>query len=414
MKIKESILQDALREAIADINRRPNHVEKTLKEMALHMFNITGGELAYVLNGRTPVDTMSEDTMFKISRVLYEYMINNPSEFDITRLDTNKYFNENEQKQYNKKINRKTVETDIEREYYVPISDDQIMISFTNKELVQLADLSRIHYNPETQRALTTIETENGSIQKVTIDEKAYKDIFDSMYNNDYIPDLLTFNINPDSSEQPRIVNEKPIIPFGAIIDCIDGYHRVKVAIAVTKLKPDWNITFPVMLTGFDVKKAKRYILQEDKKTHLTKEQVTEDDQDDAANFIIGKLKDSNYLKDSGIQNISYQLNKIINSIFNPEKLKSTDARQKALVLFKNIEKEMNSLIEDNMWIGKIFSKEEWFIYLYLINYCSNQNKNFQDIIKKLNIDSLLEQISITNEPSPKQFKLMKEVLKNV
>jgi hypothetical protein len=234
------------------------------------------------------------------------------------------------------------------------------------------------------------------------------------MYNNTYIPDLLTFNANPDSSEQPRIVDGRPIIPFGAIIDCIDGYHRVKAAIAVTKLKPEWNITFPVMLTGFDVKKSKRYILQEDKKTHLTKEQVTEDNQDDAANFIISKLKDSDYLKDSGIQNISYQLNRIINSIFNPDKLKSPEERQKALLLFKNIEQKMNILIEDNMWIGKVFTKEEWFVYLYLINYCEDMNKNYSNIIKNININNLLEQISITNEPSPKNFKLMKEVIKNV
>lgn len=414
MKIKESVLQDSLREAIADINRRPSHVIKTLQEKALNMYNFTGGEFMYILNGRTPIDTMSEDTMYKVAKVLYEYISSNPSEFNVKNIDVDEYFFDNEQKKYNNKYNRKTIDKDIVREHYIPIADDQIQISFTNKELAQLASMSKIHYNPETQRNLTTIETANGTVQKVTIDEKSYNDIFESMYNDDYIPDLLTFNIDPDSNEQPRIVNNTAIIPSGTIIDCIDGYHRLKAAIAVTKLKPDWNINFPVMLTGFDVKKSKRYIIQEDKKTHLSEKQVTEDDQDDAANFIINKLKSSDYLKDSGIQSISFQLNKIINSIFSPDKLKNAEARQKALTLFKNIESEMNNLIENNEWIGKEFTKEEWFVYLYLMDYSWNLNKNFEEVIKKINIDNILGQLSITNEPVPRHFKLMKEVVKNV
>lgn len=414
MKANPENLQQSLRLAILEINKRPNHVEKTLKEMALHMFNMTGGEIAYILNGRTPVDTMSEETLYKVAKILYEYLVNHSEDFNISEIDVTKYFTDNEQKNYNKKIDRKVVDSDIVREYYVPIADDQIIISFTNKELTQLAAMNKIHYEPETQRSLTTIETENGTIQKVTINTDAYNSIFEDMKADDYIPNMLTFNADPDSSEQPRIVGNKVIIPQGCVINCIDGYHRVKVLIAVTKLKPDWNITIPVMFVGFDVKKAKRFIIQEDKKTHLTKEQTTEDNQDDAANFIIGKFKNSDYLKDSGIQNISYQLNRIINGIFTLQPLKTNEARQKALLLFKRIEEEMNTLIEDNMWIGKEFSKEEWFMFLYLMDYCWSINVNFQDYIKKINLKELLELISITNEPSPKQYKIMKEAIKNV
>jgi hypothetical protein len=414
LKVNPEKLQQSLRLAILEINKRPNHVEKTLKEMALNMFNMTGGEIAYILNGRTPVDTMSEDTLYKVTKILHEYLVNHSEDFDVTQIDVTKYFTDTEQKNYKKKIDRKVIDSDIVREYYVPIADDQIIISFTNKELTQLAAMNKIHYEPETQRSLTTIETANGSIQKVTINPEAYNSIFEDMKADDYIPNMLTFNADPDSSEQPRIVDNKVIIPQGCIINCIDGYHRFKVLIAVTKLNPDWNITIPVMFVGFDVKKAKRFIIQEDKKTHLTKEQTTEDNQDDAANFIIGKFKNSNYLKDSGVQNISYQLNRIINGIFSLEPLKTSEARQKALTLFKRIEEEMDTLIEDNMWIGKEFSKEEWFMCLYLMNYCWSINVSFQDYIKKINSKELLELISITNEPSPKQYKIMKEAIKNV
>jgi hypothetical protein len=418
MKINENILRDALREAIADVTdntlRPINKVYKQLKEMALKMFNITGGEMAYILNGRTPVDTMSDDVMFKIASILYEFFQSNPSNFDLKKLDVDNYFNDKEKKNYSKKVNRKVVDEDIVFDYYVPLMDDQVSIGLSNKRAAQLASINKIHYEPETQRYLTTIETENGTIQKITIDTKAYNDIYDAMYNGTYIPDLLTFNINPDSSMQPRIVDNKLIIPKESIIDCIDGYHRLKAAIAVTKVKPEWNITFPVMLTGFDVKKAKGYILQEDKKTHLSEEQTSKDDPYDGANFIIDKLSKSLYLKDTNIQENLYTLNKTINQIFKPDKVNTNENIQKAFALYKSIEKNINELIEQNGWIGKSFSTEEWFIYLYLINYCLDNNKDFMSAITKVRGEDLLGQIAITKEASKNHFKIMSEVTKNV
>ena len=418
MLVNENILRDNLREAIADVTDRSKRailaVEKQLKEMALHMFNITGGDMAYILNGRTPVDTMSDETMFKIASILYEYIKNNPSNFDIQKIDVDKYFTDNEKVLYNKKIDRKQVDKARVFKNYLRISDNQYIITLTNKEITELLSIGKVHYNPETQRELTEIQTENGVIKKVTIVESAFNSISDNMIADEHIPDAITWNINPDLYPMPKITKDGLYISEETFFDCTDGYHRTKAIVYVTKIKPEWERTFYIVLTVFDVNKAKKYIIQENYKNPLSEEQVTEYDLDNAANFIIDKLKQSMYLKDSNIDSISFTLNKIITKIFDPTRLKNAEARKNALNLFRLIERNMNELIENNDWIGKEISKEEWFIYLYLIDYCNNNNKNFNAIVSQLDIDDLLRQITITKEPTKKHFKIMGEVINNV
>ena len=414
MKINENILRDALRDAIADVEKRPSTFAAQVKVSMSHMFNVTAGETAFILNGRTPVDTMSDNMMYKVTVVLYELIKNNPSDYDVTRLDVEKYFTADEKKAYKKKIDRKVVDKDIVFKNWLQIARDQYVITINNKELTRLVSMDKIHYNPETQRNLTVIETDAGLVKKVTIIESAIDSICTNMKNNDYIADALTLNVNPDFYEAPRISGKDLIISADSIIDCIDGYHRLIGCSIVTKINPDWEQNFMIVLTVFDVNKAKKYILQENYKNPLSEEQVTEFDQYDAANFIIDKLSQNMYLKDSKLSDISFQLNNFINIIFKPERLKSIEARQNALTLFKNIEKSITDLIELKGFIGKVFTVEEWFIYLYLINFSINNNSDFISIINKVDIVALLGQIKITKKPVKEHYKIMSEVIEDV
>jgi len=415
MKVNENILREALREAIADVQRRPYTFEKQIQTTMLHMYNVTPGETTFMLNGRTPVETMIEDTMYKLATVLYELNKSNPSDtFDYTKLDVDKYFTETEKLKYSQKYNREIIEQDVVFKNWNQVANDQYIVITNNKELTQLASINKIHYNPETQRALTVIQTKDGVIKKVTIIPEAYEAIFDNMKNGNHIPDELTFNINPDLYEPPKVLRNNLIIPNESVIDCIDGYHRLKAMIDLTILDPDFFLPVILIITVFSVDKAKQYILQKDKKNHLTDEQVTQYDQYDAANFIIEKIKQSIYFKNSNINDISYTLNKIISQIFKPESLKKPEARPKAVTLFKEIENRMNELIENKGYFNKNFSKEEWFIYLYLIKYSIDNRKDFLDVVNQININELLSRIKITNKPIGKHFSVMSEVTNNV
>jgi len=413
VKVNDNILRDVLREAITDVNRRPNTFKKQVKITMSHMYNFTPGETAYILNGRIPVDTMDYNTMFKVASVLYKLNKDNPSSFDYEKLNVDKYFTETEKSSYNKKINREEIDKDIVFKDFVQIAPDQYVVKTDNKIITRLAYMNKIHYNPETQRALTVIQTKDGIIKKVTIIPEAYEAIFENMKNGVHIPDEWTFNVNPDLYEPPRIVRDSLVISSNSVIDCIDGYHRLKACVDLTLLDPNFYLPIILVITVFDVEKAKQYILQKDKKNHLTDEQVTQYDQYDTANFIIEKLKQSMYFKNSNISDISYTLNKIITNVFKPDNLKKPDARPKAVALFKKIESKMNELIELKGYFNKNFSKEEWFIYMYLIKYCMDNKKDFISVVDQINVEYLLENIKITNKPIQKHFKLISEVIVN-
>lgn len=420
MLIDENKLIEVLREAIADVTNKQNSdrpvtvAEKQLKQMGVKMFNITAGEMAFVLNGMTPVDTMTDNFMFKITSVLYEYIKHNPSSFDVEKLNVDIYFNEDEKREYKKKIDRKIVDKDIVLDDWIQISEDQWVTKFSNKEIYELVAANKIHYNPETQRNLTIIETDNGLVKKVTIDGDAIKAISSDMQNGDYIPNTISMNINIDKYPQPKIVNNKLVISKDVVFDCMNGYHRTKSSVIVTKINEDVNFNFIVVIGCFDVQKAKKYIIQENYKVPLSEEQVTLDDVNNGSNFIINKLKNLVYFKNTNIEEIKYQLNIIITKIFDPEKTTTPESIQKVLSLYKIIESNMNELIENYNLIGKAFTKEEWFIYLYLINYCNKNNRNFIDILSKIDVENLLSEISITNKPTTKHYKLLSEVVKNV
>ena len=91
---KEDTLREVLRDAIADLNRGKRTYKEQLKKSMVHMYNVPPGDTVDIINGKLPVEGMSLDTMYKLTRVLYEINKNREDGFDTNLLDVNVYFNE--------------------------------------------------------------------------------------------------------------------------------------------------------------------------------------------------------------------------------------------------------------------------------------------------------------------------------
>lgn len=418
MKVSEDLLKNVLKEAIFIANKNPNTFEKQIKTTAMHMYNMTGGEVVSILNGKNPLEIMDRDTMFKITRVLYELFKLNANlleyVYDYEQLDIEKYFYDDEKRLYDKKINRKKTDEDIIFDKFLIVSNDQIVLTMTNKELYEkLIKRNKVNYNPETQRDMTIKETATGEIKEITLVPEALNGIYELIDTKNYISDALTFNVNVDYYMPPKITNDKIIISKDTILDCIDGFHRLKIINQYTVTHPEWEQTLIINLMMFNTDKAIRYILQEDKKNPLTKEQTVRFDQLDPANFIIDKLNDSSnfYLKNQ-LAGMKIILNKLITDIFSPKRLTGTEERLSAAQLSKTIEVNLNELIEDKLI--KSFTQEEWFLYLYVLKYSLDNNLNFVEVVNNLQIDDLLAEISFLKKPTTNDYKVIKEALKNV
>jgi len=422
MKIgMEDKLIEVLRLALTDANAndKTKSFKDQYKTIMYNMYNITAGEATDILTGKLPVELMQKDTLFKVTSALFELNKSTRGTFDFKKLNVDDYFTEKEKVEYGQKINRKIQDEDIviKAGCWTQIADDQYFITITPDDLLNnYINRNKINYNYKTQRNLTIKETKTGKIKMITFDKDAYKEIRESMAAGNYISDILALNINPDFYTPPRVVNGNIVIPNDSQIDCIDGYHRLQGAITTKINNKDWNQNLTFFLFICDEAKAVKYILQEDEKIHLSDEQVTKSDDTDAANFIINKLNDSNkFILRQTIDNNKFLiLNKIITRLFNPSKLYTQEDRQKAVQLYQLIEKNINELIETNNLYNLEVTKEMWFIYLYVIKYCNDNNFNFVTIINKLSINDLLEQIKFTNRPNDSHYRLMREVVKNV
>ena len=422
MKIgMEDKLREVLRLALADAdaNDKVKSFKDQYKTIMHNMYNITAGEATDILTGKLPVELMQYDTLFKVTSVLYELNKTTRGTFDIKKLNVDNYFTEQEKIEYNQKIDRNTQDEDIviKAGNWTKVADDQYFITITPDDLMnKYINRNKINYNHKTQRNLTIKETKTGKIKMITFDKDAYKEIYESMGNNNYISDIIALNVNPDFYNPPRIINGNIVIPHDSQIDCIDGYHRLQGAITTKINNPEWNQLLAFFLFIYDESKAIRYILQQDKKIHLSDEQVTKSDDTDAANFIINKLIDSNkFILRNQIDDSKFvTLNKIITKLFNPSKLYKQEDRQKAVQLYQLIEKNINELIETNNLYNMEVTKEMWFIYLYVLKYCIDNKSDFVSTINKLSMDDLLEQIKFINKPNSNHYKIMRKVMQNV
>lgn len=418
MKVEEEVLHEVLREAITDATKIKTYVNK-VKELMYNMFNVTNGEVAFILNGKTPVDLMQKDMLFKVTKTLYEFNKRSNSTFDYNKLNVDDYFTESEQLVFNQKIDRNTQEKDIiiKAGNWMQVEEDQYVIKIYPNELIDdYINRNKINYNPETQRYLTMKRNKEGdSISMITFDSGACEDIFNDMYNDLYISNILALNVNPDYYAPPRVINGNIVIPSDSAIDCIDGYHRLKAAILTKQRKPEWNQPLVFFLFICDVQKACRYILEEDKKIHLSKEQANKYDETNSANFIIEKLNsDIKFIPRGTITGKKYiAINKIIEKLFEPEKLYNSEARKNAVQLFQKIKENINEYIEQNNMYDTDITKEMWFVYLNALKHSIDTNSSFLETMDKIKLDDISE-ISFVNTPSPKHYTIMKEVLLNV
>jgi hypothetical protein len=254
-----------------------------------------------------------------------------------------------------------------------------------------------------------TIKESRGVVVKiVTLVVESLRQIYDLMMANLFISDDLTLNINPDFYEEPKVVRGKLVIPENSQIDMIDGFHRYLKMCDVKYKNPDWHYNCIFNIMAFNEEKALRYIIQKDKKNHLTEEELVEKDKLSDANYVINRLNENNdfHLRGTLTEEFVF-LNKMIVKYFNPD-------MQTRFKVFETIRDNINLLIETYNLFGKRLSKEEWFVYLYVLKYCTDKNLDFISFIKNIELTKTIEKIKFKKEPTPKHENIVKEVIANV
>lgn len=419
MRVNDKILRKVLQEKIIKIDKLPRTVFQSIENYMADKYNVKHGDAVSILNGMLPIETLSYDMLYKLMKSidkglnLYWRKIkdkNSQLNINLLDLDENKYFTDVEIEEFSKPFITKEYNHDIVFVDWVQIAMDQYVTKATIDEIIQWRNLNKIRYNPETQRDMTIKDSKGVEIKVVTLNKKSIKEIYDLMVNDDFIPDDLTFNINADvninDNQLPYISSNKLIVPKEALIDIIDGFHRYYTMCTVKDANPYWDFTCIINIVIWDTGKANRFMLQRDKKNHLSDKQVTRIDKRSETNYVIDRLNSSKKFHWNGKidDDMYFNLNNIIIDIFNPT------TREEAVKLYKDIEENINLIIEENSYFDKTFTKVEWFVYLYLIKKAQREKKNYIGLIKNISVDRLTKQIEFKKKPRKSHYKLIDEM----
>lgn len=408
--IDDKTLREVLQRKISQIKQYPRSAQKEVENIMSIKFNVNYGTTVEIFNGLLPVETLSYDMLYKLMISVHDMIINNEryEQLDANDLYAPKYFTEYEIEEFKKPLEKNDEDIDMVFENWLQVSHDQYVCVVPIEQIVEWRNLNKIKYNHNTQRELTEKTTKGGVVVKVvTIFETALKAIKKLMLKDDFIPDDITFNTNPDFYEEPKIKHGKLIV---SVADIIDGFHRYTSMCDVKDRNPNWKFNCIINVMVFNEEKAQRYMIQKDKKNHLSPKQLVKIDKNNESNYVISRLNESSsFHHRSKIDDDSFvMLVKLVADLFNPQE------RQEAVELSKLIEKNINEIIEIKNLYDEGFSKHEWFIYLYLLKLSDCNSNTFSNIINKIDMDYLLSKINFRNDPTKGNYKIIDTVFGEV
>lgn len=410
-------LIELLQLKIAQIKSLQRTAQQEVESIMANKYKIKYATTVDIFRGLIPIETLTDDLKYKLMTSIHEGLKDKYEDFDLSGLDPNDYFTLNQIREYDQPFSNDDSDDDIVIDNWLQVNYDQFVCVIPIEEILKWRDASRIKYNEKTQRRMTIKESKGVKIKVVTVVKKALTEIYKLMKKNDFISDDITLNINPDLPYLPKIFRGKLIIPKEATIDLIDGFHRYLKMCDVKTEDPSWKFNCIVNIMTFNEEKAIRYMLQKDKKNHFSNEQIEEIDKNNEVNYLLDRLNDSSrfHLRGTIDGEIRSYVFKFITLLFDPNRQLE---RPETVKLCQAIEKNVNDIVEENNLYNRVFSKEEWFVYLYLLQHAINNNVGYVNLVTKIDLLGILGNLEFKNSPSKTQYRYIDnkidEVIKNV
>lgn len=266
MRGNRTVLEEFLDEALTNV--KINEVEKEFQEYLLDK-NISRLDSTRILNKELSIHLLSDVHLFVLSESLNHIYSNN-------YIKLSQYFTDIEISEYsNFKFPKKGENILFKNVSQFPNSIDQFNCYIHIDELMQLFQSGKLNYNFDTQRDAKIIIKNNSIYKSININKSAVEEMADLIVKGEFIPNFITFNILKTGEEDIEYNKIEQILTIhSGELDVLDGMHRTIALHRAKQLKPELDIYFGLNITNFNISKAKRYIVQEDKKTPISKEHI--------------------------------------------------------------------------------------------------------------------------------------------
>lgn len=405
MLVQRNELENKLEKVITAINGNKLVVDKFCEYM-LNLHGVKLGVSTSIVARNLDLTEISKEMLLWVTKEL-ESAVKTDTEtaYLAQRIKLENYFTELEIKDIGSK---KFVESDkrkypIVLEKVLQVNDDQWVFVEDVERVKELRDSQIIRYNRKTQRELTLRKSKNGFHFVITIVKSALASIQKLMLDGKFISNAISFNINADEPCDFYYDEEEMTLTINSgKLDIIDGNHRYIAMTNVKDMKPDFEYRTIINLFYFNEDKAKRFIVQEDRRNKISRKQIKKLDVDNYGTIIVNNLNENS---SSNLNNMidtekgglidSALLIDAINYNFSVSGNDKVENNKK-LIKIKNFTlKAFNALIDDN--INLIEEKQNdllWLIYVRLMkDYLdTNDIKGFMEQVhkvNKINIDDL-------------------------
>lgn len=175
------------------------------------------------------------------------------------------------------------------------ITDDQWIGKITIDTLMQLRQAQLINYNINAQRTMQRVVRGDKESYKITLNQKAVKEIQSSFEDESFIPNTITLNIPADIESDFYYDEDNDSLVIKKIdhFDITDGYHRYISACQVKDVNPNFDYPMELRIVNFTEDKAKQFIFQEDQKTKMRKVDSNAMNMNKAANIVVTRLNEN-------------------------------------------------------------------------------------------------------------------------
>lgn len=191
----------------------------------------------------------------------------------------------------------------IMRHNVVDLGDGYYLTSFTKQELGRLYKYGKLNYNPNVQRGMKKVLRYGLVSEEPIVIQKKVSEIRNLTLKNKLRPSTVILNAKQFSSEEDsELVFDKDkntlTITEGTILDIVDGMHRTLGTYSAYIRDKEIQGSFPIIISNKSDEEIKRYQLDLNKHTPLTKGRANELKEDNYASEVINVLKSKGELKD--------------------------------------------------------------------------------------------------------------------
>lgn len=434
MKLNYTIenFREKLKKAIYESSINSSIQEDIINKLAKRGYNL--GIISGVFEGNVALDSLSMLDVGVFALEIYNianigYI--NPTIY-LTDIELEKV------KEYKKGDNQDLLEYPIVFDDVRQVAPDIWTIVIPVQLIAKLGRSNMLNYEFETQREAKAIKTDDGIILTPTVNSQSIIEIKDEIIEGTLIPTILTFNVPLRESENfkyDRKLN-KWILLSGKL-NIIDGYHRY-LGINAALREKDIDLNFEIRLTNFDTDKAKKFIVQEDKRNPISKEYIKSIDDTDLSTQLInrlnqnskselkGKITTDNTTINSGLALVSFEIMYLtIKKLWKLVTIDDSDSLFEYLRMFFNklvglYPEELKTNIQEYKKVSFINDERMFVLYLVLAKELEgneNWRNELESIMKKLEEDTALLDSYLANPSSiikqrfNKHFKMANDIV---